>query len=179
MSAAEVRSGPWLCENTLVRDCDSINVSQRTLLVARSVAGSSFFGRSRKILLAASQFFAFLHSLGHLRPMHSVAVPIDVRCYSDSDITVRRSEVTVRAMNRHSLGLQGPAQSRKPREKSMLTKRFDEAFRYAHRLHRTQARKGTPVPYISHLMAVAALVVEHGGNEDQTIGALLHDAAED
>jgi (p)ppGpp synthase/HD superfamily hydrolase len=61
----------------------------------------------------------------------------------------------------------------------MLTKRFDEAFRYAHRLHRTQARKGTPVPYISHLMAVAALVVEHGGNEDQTIGALLHDAAED
>jgi (p)ppGpp synthase/HD superfamily hydrolase len=48
----------------------------------------------------------------------------------------------------------------------MLTDRFDEAFRYAHPLHRTQTRKGTPIPYISHLMAVA-LVVEHGGNEDQ------------
>ena len=61
----------------------------------------------------------------------------------------------------------------------MLTERFDEAFHYAHRLHRTQMRKGTPIPYISHLMTVAALVVEHGGNEDQAIGALLHDAAED
>lgn len=61
----------------------------------------------------------------------------------------------------------------------MLTQRFDEAFRYAHQLHRTQTRKGTHIPYISHLMAVAALVVEHGGNEDQAVGALLHDAAED
>ncbi len=61
----------------------------------------------------------------------------------------------------------------------MLTDRFDEAFHYAHRLHRSQTRKGTSIPYISHLMTVAALVVEHGGNEDQAIGALLHDAAED
>jgi (p)ppGpp synthase/HD superfamily hydrolase len=38
---------------------------------------------------------------------------------------------------------------------------------------------GTSIPYISHLMTVAALVVEHGGNEDQAIAALLHDAAED
>jgi (p)ppGpp synthase/HD superfamily hydrolase len=62
---------------------------------------------------------------------------------------------------------------------SLLTERFDEAFHYAHRLHRTQTRKGTPIPYISHLMTVAALVVEHGGNEDQAIAGLLHDAAED
>jgi (p)ppGpp synthase/HD superfamily hydrolase len=61
----------------------------------------------------------------------------------------------------------------------LLTERFDEAFHYAHRLHRTQTRKGTPIPYISHLMTVAALVVEHGGNEDQAIAGLLHDAAED
>jgi len=61
----------------------------------------------------------------------------------------------------------------------MLTHRFDKAFRYAHWLHRSQVRKGTPIPYISHLMTVAALVVEHGGNEDQAIAALLHDAAED
>ncbi len=61
----------------------------------------------------------------------------------------------------------------------MLTERFNEAFRYAHRLHRDQTRKGTPIPYISHLMSVAALVVEHGGNEDQAIAGLLHDAVED
>ena len=62
---------------------------------------------------------------------------------------------------------------------AILTDRFDEAFRLAHRLHRDQVRKGTSVPYVSHLMAVAALVIEHGGDEDQAIAALLHDAAED
>jgi (p)ppGpp synthase/HD superfamily hydrolase len=61
----------------------------------------------------------------------------------------------------------------------VLTNRFDEAFRYAHELHRAQTRKGTSIPYISHLMIVSALVAEHGGNEDQAIAALLHDAAED
>ncbi len=61
----------------------------------------------------------------------------------------------------------------------MLTERFDDAFRYAHRLHRQQWRKGTTIPYISHLMTVAALVIEHGGNEDQAVAALLHDTAED
>jgi (p)ppGpp synthase/HD superfamily hydrolase len=61
----------------------------------------------------------------------------------------------------------------------MLTTRYDEAFRYAHELHGTQKRKGTSIPYISHLMIVSALVIENGGTEDQAIGALLHDAAED
>jgi (p)ppGpp synthase/HD superfamily hydrolase len=50
------------------------------------------------------------------------------------------------------------------RAKFMLTDRFDDAFRYAHRLHQSQTRKGTSIPYISHLMTVSALVVEHGGN---------------
>src|SRR6202165_1818736 len=61
----------------------------------------------------------------------------------------------------------------------MLTGRYDEAFRYAHELHSNQKRKGTSIPYISHLMIVSALVIENGGTEDQAIGALLHDAAED
>jgi (p)ppGpp synthase/HD superfamily hydrolase len=61
----------------------------------------------------------------------------------------------------------------------VLTARFDDAFRYAHQLHQSQMRKGTTIPYISHLMTVSALVVEHGGNEDQAIAGLLHDAAED
>ena len=61
----------------------------------------------------------------------------------------------------------------------MTTDRFEEALAYACRLHRNQMRKGTSIPYISHLMSVAALVLEHGGNEDQAIAALLHDGPED
>jgi HD domain len=61
----------------------------------------------------------------------------------------------------------------------VLTTRFDEAFRYARHLHQNQLRKGTAIPYISHLMAVSVLVVEHGGDENQAIAGLLHDAAED
>src|SRR5919108_864989 len=60
-----------------------------------------------------------------------------------------------------------------------LTSRFDEAFHYAHQLHAEQVRKGTASPYISHLMGVASLVLDDGGSEDEAIGALLHDAAED
>ena len=58
----------------------------------------------------------------------------------------------------------------------MLTTRFDDAFRYAHQLHREQTRKGTPIAYISHLMTVSALVIEHGGNEDHP-GAIPGGAA--
>ncbi len=61
----------------------------------------------------------------------------------------------------------------------MLTERFDNAFRYAHDLHRAQTRKVVAVPYVSHLLAVASLVIEHGGTEDQAIAGLLHDAVED
>src|SRR3954464_5239401 len=57
--------------------------------------------------------------------------------------------------------------------------RFDEAFAYAHRLHATQTRKGTPVPYIGHLIGVASIVLDDGGSEDEAIAALLHDAPED
>lgn len=57
--------------------------------------------------------------------------------------------------------------------------RFDDALAFASRLHRTQLRKGSPVPYIAHLLAVCSLVIEHGGTEDQAIAALLHDAVED
>ena len=61
----------------------------------------------------------------------------------------------------------------------MLTDRFDDALAYTARIHREQRRKGTTVPYVSHLLAVASLTLEHGGTEDQAIAALLHDAAED
>jgi (p)ppGpp synthase/HD superfamily hydrolase len=61
----------------------------------------------------------------------------------------------------------------------MLTSRFQQAFAAAGELRATQVRKGTAVPYLAHLMSVAALVLEHGGAEDTAIAALLHDAVED
>ena len=57
--------------------------------------------------------------------------------------------------------------------------RFEEALLYAARLHRDQTRKGTGTPYVTHLLAVAAIVGENGGTEDETVAALLHDAPED
>ena len=49
----------------------------------------------------------------------------------------------------------------------------------ARELHAGQLRKGTEIPYLAHLLAVAAIVLEAGGDEATAIGALLHDAAED
>ena len=60
-----------------------------------------------------------------------------------------------------------------------LTPRFEEALVYAVQLHARQTRKQTEVPYITHLLSVIALVLEDGGDEDQAISALLHDAVED
>ncbi len=60
-----------------------------------------------------------------------------------------------------------------------LGKRFRDALTYAARLHAAQLRKGTSIPYVSHLLAVAAIAIEHGADEDEAIAALLHDAVED
>jgi (p)ppGpp synthase/HD superfamily hydrolase len=61
----------------------------------------------------------------------------------------------------------------------VITQRFHAALTLALDVHRLQFRKGTRIPYASHLLAVVALVLEHGGTEDQAIAALLHDAVED
>jgi GTP pyrophosphokinase len=60
-----------------------------------------------------------------------------------------------------------------------LSERFADALVYATGLHAGQVRKGSGVPYIAHLLAVTALVLEYGGDEDTAIAALLHDAVED
>jgi (p)ppGpp synthase/HD superfamily hydrolase len=60
-----------------------------------------------------------------------------------------------------------------------FSSRFEEALVYAYRLHANQIRKGTNIPYISHLLAVTSIVIENGGTEDEAIAALLHDAVED
>ena len=64
-------------------------------------------------------------------------------------------------------------------ETPLLGDRFQEAFQLAAHLHRFHVRKGTKVPYLSHLMSVVSLVLEAGGDEDEAIAALLHDALED
>jgi (p)ppGpp synthase/HD superfamily hydrolase len=61
----------------------------------------------------------------------------------------------------------------------VLGTRFEDALAYATRLHAPQYRKGTRIPYVSHLLAVASLVLEAGGDEDEAIAALLHDGPED
>jgi GTP pyrophosphokinase len=60
-----------------------------------------------------------------------------------------------------------------------VSPRFADALTLANQLHASQRRKGTNIPYIAHLLAVAALVLEAGGDEDAAIAALLHDAVED
>jgi (p)ppGpp synthase/HD superfamily hydrolase len=60
-----------------------------------------------------------------------------------------------------------------------LTSRFEDALAYTTRLHRTQMRKGSGVPYMSHLLGVTSLVLTYGADEDEAIAALLHDAVED
>jgi (p)ppGpp synthase/HD superfamily hydrolase len=60
-----------------------------------------------------------------------------------------------------------------------LSDKFSDALVYAAKLHRHQPRKGKDIPYIGHLLGVASLVLESGGDEEMAIAALLHDAVED
>ena len=59
------------------------------------------------------------------------------------------------------------------------TERFTRATAYALDHHRDQIRKGSGIPYASHLLAVTAIVLEMGGSEDEAIAAMLHDVIED
>lgn len=61
----------------------------------------------------------------------------------------------------------------------MHSDRLTTGFEWASRLHAAQTRKGVGTPYLSHLLGVASLVIEYGGDEDQVIAGLLHDAVED
>ena len=60
-----------------------------------------------------------------------------------------------------------------------LGSNLQRAFRYAAEKHEGQTRKQTAVPYLSHLIAVASLVLEAGGDEEMAMAALLHDVVED
>lgn len=66
-----------------------------------------------------------------------------------------------------------------PPDRRLLSRRFSEALALAAELHAGQPRKGGQVPFVSHLLAVSAIVLEYGGTEDEATAALLHDAIED
>lgn len=61
----------------------------------------------------------------------------------------------------------------------LLGSRYIDALQLACQLHATQVRKGTAIPYVSHLLGVSSIALEHGATEDEAIAALLHDAVED
>lgn len=72
------------------------------------------------------------------------------------------------------------SQRTKPAQQAIeLSPRFLEAFQFAAEKHAGQTRKASTIPYIGHLMGVASLVLEAGGDEDLAIAALLHDVVED
>src|SRR5437879_1682995 len=74
----------------------------------------------------------------------------------------------------------GMPKSARPRKRSIkLGPRFQRAFQFAAEMHAGQGRKASTVPYIAHLMGVASLVLEAGGDQDLAIAALLHDVVED
>jgi (p)ppGpp synthase/HD superfamily hydrolase len=70
-----------------------------------------------------------------------------------------------------------PKKTHKPRAK--LGPRFLRAFEFAAAKHKNQTRKASSIPYIAHLMGVASLALEAGGDEDLAVAALLHDVVED
>ena len=61
----------------------------------------------------------------------------------------------------------------------ILSTRFQDALTYAAELHKEQLRKGSDVPYVAHLLAVASIALQQGASENEAIAALLHDAVED
>lgn len=56
---------------------------------------------------------------------------------------------------------------------------YDRALALAAQAHATQLRKGTPIPYVAHVVHVSVLLIRHGFTEDIAIAGLLHDVVED
>lgn len=72
-----------------------------------------------------------------------------------------------------------PRRAQRSQRSIKLGPRFLRAFLFAAEKHKGQTRKASTIPYIAHLMGVASLVLEAGGDEDLAIAALLHDVVED
>ena len=63
--------------------------------------------------------------------------------------------------------------------KKIDKKKYKKALDFAYRIHFKQNRKGTGIPYFTHLVSVSNNIIEDGGTTDEAIGGLLHDAVED
>ena len=63
--------------------------------------------------------------------------------------------------------------------KNINKKRYKKALDFAYKIHFKQSRKGTGIPYFTHLVSVSNNIIEDGGTTDEAIGGLLHDAVED
>ena len=98
----------------------------------------------------------------------------------DEVFTTGYTEETANLRERHFMKVKKKTSLKSPHLRPpYLGPRLQSAFRYAAEKHAGQTRKQTAVPYLSHLMAVASLVLEAGGDEDLAIAALLHDVVED
>ncbi len=91
---------------------------------------------------------------------------------------VRRSQVRLKTAPIHNFSARISLNKKRILSRP-LGEKFNDALVYAARLHREQPRKGRDIPYIGHLLGVASLVLEAGGDEEMAIAALLHDAVED
>lgn len=111
----------------------------------------------------AKLYVALTRTTQTLSIVHSTEEPIPSK--------VRRAEVRVQPVSSPERGRASAG--------DRLGSRYTEALMRAKFLHSSQQRRGTGVPYLAHLMAVSALVLEDGGTEDEAIAALLHDAVED
>jgi len=120
---------------------------------------------------------------------HFYAVPEGIGSFTDAQIDefaeklydqmVRDMGIEVTEPTTEESQQRGETVSTKLPPKMKLSSRFFEAVEYATKWHEDQVRKSTDIPYICHPLGAASLVIESGGDEDQAIGALLHDIAED
>src|SRR5208283_4897891 len=140
---------------------------------------------ARYRLRLADPLLRFATVSAHQRPPHQV------RSRRRGPRDRRRSDAVHAGLPAHAAGREesmkqvAPKATKKASAKPCgpqpppLGPRLQRAFRYAAAKHDGQSRKATAVPYLSHLMAVASLVLEAGGDEDMAIAALLHDVVED
>jgi HD domain len=93
----------------------------------------------------------------------------------------RGSTAPVRELSGVTLHLGWASDTPRPADPAprLLTTRFDRGVALARELHEDQVRKGGQIPYLSHLLGVCSLVLDDGGDEDEAIAGLLHDAVED
>jgi (p)ppGpp synthase/HD superfamily hydrolase len=93
--------------------------------------------------------------------------------------TIETADEVVPALAAEAPRSPGRERSSRARATTRLGGSFSEAVVYTKILHGGRTRRGTAVPYLGHLLATAALVLEDGGSEAEAIAALLHDAVED